>query len=705
MKQVFLVSFIILVFSYVVFSQYLQPGPADYYENGKSALLKNDIKSAEVYFKKSIRENEDAPSMYELAKIYYDRNTIRGRTLARELLTDAIYKEPKNLSYRYLLADVYKKFSDHMAYGVYKDIIKIDSTSPKALYNLGRIDAGDFNDYHNSVISEGRYETLSLENYAQESFRSAKNYLEKAIKYDSTYTEAYLHLSFLFEDNGKIPEGIQVLQRAEQLFPEDKNVHLYLGLLFYENSRIDSAFREYQTALSLMSDSERTDFTFNSVKEVIKPALGDQFKKYSDEQLKQVIKYFWNISDPLYLTSYNERLLEHYSRVAYADLRFSEPKKHIPGWKTDRGEIVLRYGEPLKRERFRPFINAGGSTRISMKTDVWYYKYFTVGFTDQFMNGNYIFSEPLPGDRFVPQFGGDTPMLVDYLRKIQFQIYTPKFEGPTFKVPYDIAQFKSNEFNYTDVYVYYGIDANDSLRTGSFYHEKYKWGLFYFDTLHDPIFTDKGEIDSISAKHKVDIKGGENLLVNSLDMTVYPDSGQLAFELERKSDNGVSSNHIPFYPKKFSLKNLDISNVILAAKLSQDSSDVLPLKRNGYSMLPNPASIFSTGKPIYVYYELYNLGVNQNNLNDFEQKLIVRKKDENSGIGKAINSVLNVVGLGKKKEEVTITTKYQTHGRSSQVNFQLNMHNYQPGDYVVTFLITDLISKQEISKEVKVTLR
>ncbi len=705
MKRAFLVSFCVLAFTWRIFSQSSPADAANYYEHGMQALSNKDVKKAEKLFKKSIRENDDAPSMYELAKIDYERNTISGRTEARELLSDAIFKEPKNLSYRYLLADVFKVFSDHIAYGIYKDIIKIDSTSPEALFNLGRIDASDFNDYHNSVVSYGQYENLSLEKYAQESYRSAKGYLEKAIKYDSTYKEAYLHLSFLFEDNRKITEGIHVLKNAEQIFPGDKNIHLYLGLLLYENSQIDFAFKEYQTALSLMPDSERTDFTFNSVKEVLKPALGDKFKNYSDEQLKQMIKYFWNISDPLYLTDYNERLLDHYSRVAYADLRFSEPKKLIPGWKTNRGEMVLRYGEPIKRVRYRPFINVGGSTQIGMKTDVWYYKYFTVGFTDQFLNGNYVFSEPLPGDRYIPQFGGDTPMLVDYLRKIQFQIYTPRFDGPTFKVPYEIAQFKSKGYNYTDVYVNYGIDAYDSLRAGNYYHEKYEWGLFYFDSLHDPIFSDKGLIDSVSSKHKVDVKDGRNLLVNSLNMSVYPDSGELAFELERKSDNGVSTNHIPFYPRKFKLRRLDISDAILATKLLHDTSDALPLKRNGYSMLPNPSHIFEADKPIYVYYELYNLSVNENDINDFEQKLIVKKKDESSGLSKAVNSVLNVVGLGNKKEEVIIMTKYQAQGKNPQINFQLDMHTYQPGDYIVTFLIDDLLSKKEISKEVSLTLR
>lgn len=705
MKQALLAVLYVLISSFSTFSQTPTAEGGNYYQLGMQALSKKDVISAEKFFNTSIREDENPQSMYELAKIYYGKNTIRGRTLARELLTDAIFKEPRNIKYRYLLADVYKKFSSHMAYGVYKDIIKIDSTSVEALYNMGNIDADDFNDYHNSVMSEGQYETLSFEKYAQESFQSAKDYLEKAIRYDSTFKDAYLHLSFLYEDNGKIQEGLQVLEKAVQLFPNDKNVHLYLGLLYYENSKIDSSFTEYQNALSLMSDSERTDFTYNTVKEILKPALGDKFKKYSDSQLKNIINYFWNISDPLYITDYNERLLEHYSRVAYADLRYGNSKEHIPGWKTDRGEMILRYGEPIKRVRYRPYINAGGSTQISMKTDVWYYKYFTVGFTDQFLNGNYIFSEPLPGDRYIPQFGGDSPMLVNYLRKVQFQIYTPKFEGPAFKVPYNIVQFRSKEYNYTDVYVNYGIDAKDSLRTGDFYHEKYDWGLFYFDSLHDPIFTDKGEIDSVNEQNKININGGKDILVNSLDMSVYPDSGELAFELERKSDNGVSSNHIAFYPKKFNLRDIDVSDIVLASKLLHDSKEALPLRRYNYSMLPNPSEIFSLHNPIYVYYELYNLTVNAVGTDDFEQKLIVRKKDESSGLSKTVNSVLNVIGLGNQKEEVTITTKYQMPGRNPHVNFQLDMHNYQPGDYVLTFLITDLISGKEISKEVSLTLQ
>ncbi len=685
--------------------QTADPSPQESYQLGAEVYSIKDLRKAEAFLKSSIRKDPNPKSLFELAKICTAENTISGRSEAREYLRKAIFKDPKNLDYRFLLAELMEKISSGLAYDVYKKILEVDSTSSRALFNLGRIKEQDFDDYHNSVFKEGNEPALSYEKFAQEDLLAAENYLSKAIKYDSLNKEAYLHLSFLYEDDGESTKGIPLLNHLIELSPSDENAHLYLGLLYYETSQMDKSYKEFQKALSLMSDSAAEDFTYNSVKELLKPALGGKFKEFSENDLRRIINYFWKINDPLYITDYNERLLEHYSRVAYANLRYSVPKKNIPGWKTDRGEIVLRYGEPIKKIRFRPHINAGGRTEVNMKTDVWYYKNFTLGFTDQFFTGNFIFSEPEPGSRYIPQFIGDTPMLVDYLRKDYFQGYTPKFDGPSFEVPYSIKQFRSDKYNYTDVYVDYGLDAADSLLKAGKYFLSYEWGLFYFDTVYNPIVQKKGEVSEIDANKKINIKGGEDLLINSLEMTVYPDSGNLAFEIERKIDNGVSSNHLKFSPTKFKINDLDISDIILASNLKHDTLHELPLNRNGISLLPNPTGIFTFAKPIYIYYELYNLKLDKNGYTNLEQKLVLKKRDEASGLGKAVNSVLNVVGLGKQKEEVIIMTKYQTKGKDPQMNFQFDMHNYKPGDYVLTLIITDELSGKEVSKDVFVTLR
>ncbi len=665
----------------------------------------DNLKSKEIQLKQAIKNNPDPNSFFELAKICAAKNTISGREEARNYLRSAIFKDPKNLDYRFLYAELMEKISTGLSYQVYKEIIQIDSTSSKALYNLGRIKEEDFDDYHNSVFKDGDAPSLSYEKFAQEDFHSAKNYLTKAIKYDSLNREAYLHLSFLFEDDAKPENGIPILAKLIKLNPSDEEAHLYLGLLYYETSKIDSSFKEYQKALALMDDSVREDFTYNSVKELLKPIFGDKYKEISETGFKEIINYFWKITDPLFITNYNERLLEHYSRVAYANLRYSLPDKKIPGWKTDRGEIVLLYGEPIKRIRFRPHINAGGRTEVDMKTDVWYYKNFTLGFTDQFYTNNFVYSEPEPGNRFIPQFAGETPMLVNYLKKAQYQLYTPKYDGPTFEVPFVISQFRNEKFNYTDVYLSYGLNASDSLKKGNKYFYKHEWGLFFFDSVYNPIVEKKGNIAELNSDRKINIKGGKDLLINTLDMSVYPDSGNLAFEIQRDDDHGVSSNHFEFAPRKFKINNLDISDVILADKIIKGKYSDLPFKRNGISILPNPTDIFPLNKPIHIYFELYNLKLDKNNLTNFEQKLILKRKVQSSGLSKAINSVLNVVGLGKQKEEVIISTKYQTHEVNPQIDFQYDMHNYLPGDYILTLVITDNLTGEEVSKSVTFSLR
>ena len=50
---------------------------------------------------------------------------------------------------------------------------------------------------------------------------------------------------------------------------------------------------------------------------------------------------FWRRQDPLFLTEFNERRMEHYGRVAYANLRFSRPSKGIEGWRTDMGRAYI----------------------------------------------------------------------------------------------------------------------------------------------------------------------------------------------------------------------------------------------------------------------------------------------------------------------------------------------------------------------------
>ena len=688
--------FFLGIFSVCSFPQKINLSESSFYNDGIAALEKKDIISAEKFFLKSVKENSDVPSLFELSKIYINENTIRGRRKARELLEKAIWIEPQNIKIRLTYAGLMEKYSKGIAFKKYNDIVEIDSECADAWYNMGRLKSLEFDDYNHSVnrVDEG-YE-LSLKKYAQGLFDEAESYLKKALKYDSLNADAYLKLSFLYEDAEEPEKGIPLLEKLIRFDPDNIDAHLYLGLLYYKTSKLSESYKEYQSALLLMPIADRLDFTYNSVVELLDPVAEKLIRKLKPKEVRNFIDAFWNASDPLFLTKYNERLLEHYSRVAYSNLRFGAPGK--PGWKTDRGEIVLRYGEPLKRTRYRPRINAGGRTAVQVKTDVWQYRDMTFGFEDTYMSGNFVFSDPFPGSRYMPQYNGDTEAFADYVRRVRFEYYAPKFEGPAFKIPYDIVQFKDlNNKNNTDVYINYALKYNDTLVKNNSINLSYDWGLFFHDDYFNPLYQNKGFTDKLPYSNLIKTDSSQ-YVINSAKMNIKPDSGSLAFEVIRTSDKGVSSNHVYFVSEKFNTDSLDLSDVLLATKVSKDSANTFPLKRKNIRILPNPTSVFSVRNNLYLYYEVYNLKENDDSLTDFDQRITIKQINNQNGLQKTISSVLGLIGINKNNDGITLSSKYRTTNKNPQMYIQLDMNNAEPGEYKIVVTIFDNISKKEISK-------
>jgi len=64
----------------------------------------------------------------------------------------------------------------------------------------------------------------------------------------------------------------------------------------------------------------------------------------TDEERQKFIEQFWLRRDPTPGTPENEYREEHYGRIAYASEHFGT--RAIPGWKTDRGMVYIKFGPP-----------------------------------------------------------------------------------------------------------------------------------------------------------------------------------------------------------------------------------------------------------------------------------------------------------------------------------------------------------------------
>jgi GWxTD domain-containing protein len=131
--------------------------------------------------------------------------------------------------------------------------------------------------------------------------------------------------------------------------------------------------------------------------------ISDEEKKafkalQTDEEREQFIEQFWLRRDPSPDTEENEYREEHYRRIAYANEHYASG---IPGWRSDRGMIYIKYGPADETETNaggtyqRPIEEGGGTTSV-YPFEKWRYRYIDgigtdvqVEFVDPTMTGEF----------------------------------------------------------------------------------------------------------------------------------------------------------------------------------------------------------------------------------------------------------------------------------------------------------------------------
>ncbi len=660
----------------------------DLYLKGIEALNSKDVLSAEKYFKESIRKYGDAASYYELAKINLKKDTFLSRNIAYEQFRKAALLEPENFEYRYAFADLMKDFARRSSMKQYKEIISLDSNQVDAYLSLGDMKANDFKEFNKSVrLENGIF--MSVQEAANKDFKESEKYLLSALSKDTSNYDSIIKLGLLYERAGKPERGIPLLNRLVRNKKDDKNVHLLLGLLYYKISKMKRSHDEYKLALNMMDKFEKDDFMVNSILFFLGESESLASDIINDENVDEIIESFWKTFDPLFLTEYNERLLEHYSRVAYANLNFSVPSLGLYGWATDMGQTLIRYGDPLNRTRIRPSVNLDGT--VNVKSELWNYEGMNIAFTDAFSTGNYQYSWPAAEmDKLLPQVPGNYVDFVNDLNRNILSFYKPKFEGPKIDVPYSITQFKSDKRNNTDLYISYLIPGAENLNADSI---NYRIGFFHFDKKYQESFRTTQDI-SLS---RID-RSPKNLFV-----TLQPDSGYIAFEMIRNIDNGTFSSHRNFIVKKFSNNFFDISDLLIANDISTELKTDGYFKRNEICIKPYIENNFTNTDPLFIYYEIYNLEKDNEGLTNFEQSLIISEysEEEKTGLSKFFSSITNFLGL-TSDQKITLKSNYKTLEKDPRNYFQLDLNNFAPGEYQIKIVIKDNIAGNEKEIEKKI---
>ncbi len=450
----------------------------------------------------------------------------------------------------------------------------------------------------------------------------------------------------------------------------------------------------------------------------------------TDEERYQFIEQFWLRRDPTPETIENEFRDEHYQRIAYANERFGSG---WPGWQTDRGRIYITWGPPDQVESrpsgsdyVRSYEDGGGTMRAA-PYEIWRYRYLEgtdlgneviIEFIDPTMTGKYeIALHPdekamtvIPGHHLVRlgqsilrREGMPVGRAFDRLRQMAGLQRAPKVKFKDLetvvdtKLSYNLLpfDFRTDYIKITDDTVLTTITLQIQHQDMTFQHQ---------DGVQIATVNVYGRISTITGRvahvfeEAVRQQVPESLFKQSLQSrSLYQAkvplrSGLYKLELVLKDLNSgnVGTVYQGLRIPKFPEDQLATSSIILADKIEK-----LPLKQvtgpfviGGSRVLPNVKGTFNRNKIMGIYFQIYNLTLDEK----------TRKP----------SATVDYV-LQKEGQEISRITEASDKlaGASQQMTLEwlLQLNNLESGPYSLLVHVTDNLSKRTTSPVARFEVR
>ena len=573
-------------------------------------------------FRRVLNVDRDyAPAHYEIAKLYFGLDTPTDRSSARKALKRALVLDPENMEYRLKMGELlgmqgfWANANRH-----YRKILETHPDNAEANYFAGFYAMQDYLKYIDRITvvksqgggafsaeststprngrgpgaSEGAMESvniISLREYGERDRDKATGYMEQTIRLDPANRKAYYHLAIIHFESGDPGGLITVAKRLLEQIPDDKDALLFCALGYQFLGEMDVADNYYTRTKAQMGRAELAvmeDVGLVATKDDLKQLVTSTEVHHGEPDGAhdggRENSGFWKKQDPLFLTSYNERRMEHYGRIAYANLRFASMRQRLPGWQTDMGKAYIRFGRYLRRQ-----------TMISPKDDCIYETWYYRGFRLVFLNW-----DMLDSNRF---------SVTGVSSKWVFDKTPPTFDDPyllkKYSLPHQIVAFQEGDS--VRVEVSYAVpkarlkllDRTVDLDDGLFFFDE-SWNDVYEDvmstTLTWPAFQKAGSsrADSLRRMH----------LVSSRQIRVQPAAHHIVAEVRDWNSGAIGTFRELM---AFSLQDtvLALSDLLLARNI--EPTVAFPEERQDLRILPNPTRTYHRSESICIYLEIYNL--------------------------------------------------------------------------------------------------
>ena len=499
-----------------------------------------------------------------------------------------------------------------------------------------------------------------------------------AFRYDPSRTDAAYRLLGHLAEADEWEEYMEVSRALVAQVPDDSRAHLFLGLGLHETGREDAADTAFATAIALLPEYDRLDF------EDISPLLGetgrDLYYSVDSAGRAEVERLFFTSSDPLFLTNAQERRLEHYSRLAWAELKFGDPARGSHGWDSERGEIWVRYGRPWRQYQ----CCYGGSLTSTGRAVGGRHEYWGYGPRGPV----FVFSRQLTYRH--ARMTQVTKFRADEMRISAPQLYRPRMITEVHEYPHQLARFRGSEPAFTRVEIY---SAPPVTLLGALPGSSLETGAFLFDESYRELWA-----------RRLSVPVGETPL--GLSYQIEVPSGKFYYGLEARREVEVDVSEARALARArdslvvagFPEGQLAVSDILLADALRPLVQR--PSTRQELRIWPNRTLRFDSGEPVSVYFEVYGLQTDEGGAARYRVDFAVEDAEQRNIVQRIARGVTELFSRGGDQEpQVTWDRVVQVVNDRSIEYLTVELPELEEGAYAVRVRISDLASGQAVTAD------
>jgi GWxTD domain-containing protein len=603
----------------------------------------------------------------EIAQRYLEKNTVHSRRQAATIIRKAIDLNPIAVPPRITLIrilnaqgfyDAARRESKQLIKSIPNQLSHAYSLA-EAYYYAGYTSELDGFRYLNMKSNPGigesaltDYVDLNLSKYANQSFKEAGECYEHAIELNPKHREAQMRLIMLYYEIQSKTIMIKLAEQLKTLYPCDPIAFALSGLAHYSGGQLMQSDQDYRNALELMDEDQAMGYY--SIGYIVESDQQRNYKTAKENYETRVpwMEKFWNQKDPVYGTPYNERQLEHYNRVTYANWRYGVRFQNLDGWKTERGMLYIRYGKPAEQFRIQP------DDRTLGGWEVWIYPRYTFYFRDDAASGKYLL---------------DNRSMISLSNA--FHESADQYRYPGFVIPIQSKYFQfRSPTGLTDI-LFFAISDTTACSHQLNNNDSITCSGFILDTLYKPLYTSAYNYPIQSVKHH------ESLLYTPFYLSSVPHDTfhhPYAVELRWPILQSVSTSRGQLELINFYDDSLKLSDIVLCETAAlQDRK----------SLIPKVDSALNREKPVFLYFEIYYLTLNSHG--QAKYTITTRIKPV---INRSLISKLTEWLSKNQKSDISSSFQVTANSRHDSYSLGIDLSEVPPGDYDLVVNVLDRTS-------------